>query len=185
MFFDNSKCFGQSLAFAATICFWLTLLTNHQVHGNIGVKPSAANLTASNVPYPYYDYERDPRQWFSQGYGSYGTTFAPFNGGIETLVVGFMISLAIGFIGLPLMILLYSMFLGNTGSGFSLVPPSAATTTINGRKRREANVIEALLPQLDSVNNEKLIDIFKKLTAQPDQMNYLMKFFKNNKEQQK
>uniref|UniRef100_T1KKZ1 Uncharacterized protein n=1 Tax=Tetranychus urticae TaxID=32264 RepID=T1KKZ1_TETUR len=147
-----------------------------------GVKPAAANLTASNVPYPYYNYDRDPRQWFSSGYGTYGTTFAPFNGGIETLVVGFMISLAIGFIGLPLMILLYSMFLGNTGGGFNLAPP-ATTTTINGRKRREASVIEALLPQLDSISNEKLIEIFKKLTAQPEQMNYLMRFFKNKETQ--
>uniref|UniRef100_T1KKY5 Uncharacterized protein n=1 Tax=Tetranychus urticae TaxID=32264 RepID=T1KKY5_TETUR len=147
------------------------------------LKPAAANLTASNVPYPYYNYDRDPRQWFSSGYGTYGTTFAPFNGGIEALIVGFMISLAIGFIGLPLMILLYSMFLGNTGGGgFNLAPP-ATTTTINGRKRREASVIEALLPQLDSISNEKLIEIFKKLTAQPDQMNYLMRFFKNKETQ--
>lgn len=135
------------------------------------VKASAANLTAFNTPYAYYDFERDPRQWYSAAY-NYPSSMSPFSGGIEAIGVGFLIALGIGAIGLPLLILLYSMFLGNTNSGFNFVPP-ATTTTVQGRKRRDLS--EKMFAQMNPDLRGKLLEIYKQFTSGQDKVELVKK----------
>ncbi|XP_074605650.1 uncharacterized protein LOC141858718 [Brevipalpus obovatus] len=142
------------------------------------VKASSANLTAFNTPYAFYDYERDPRQWLTQGYSGYtGSSMTPFSGGVEAIAIGFLIALGIGAIGLPLMILLYSMFIGNNNSGFNFVPP-ATTTTVSGRKRRDV-VSEAMFPNVNPQIQGKLFEIYKQFTDSTEKMDILKRLFKS------
>lgn len=149
----------------------------HAINRDGTVKAAAANLTAFNTPYAYYDFERDPRQWFGGGYGSYGSGLTPFNGGVEAIAIGLLIALGIGAIGLPLMILLYSMFLGNSNSGFNFVPP-ATTTTVSGRKRRDL-MPEMMFPNLNPQLQVKMYDVFKQFTAAQDKMDFLKNMIKS------
>ncbi|XP_074600949.1 uncharacterized protein LOC141854977 [Brevipalpus obovatus] len=157
-----------------TILFSLICGCVYSVHGinrdGSGIKASAANLTnAFNTPYAFYDYERDPRQWLGTPYGA---TLPPLSGGLEAIAIGLLIALGLGIIGFPLVILLFSLFLGNTGS-FNFVPP-ATTTTVTGRKRREA--MEQLFPQINSQLHSKIISLYEQFSSAPDKMAYLKKF---------
>lgn len=135
------------------------------------VKASAANLTAFNTPYAYYDFERDPRQWYAnaQAY-NYPSSLSPFSGGIEAIGVGLLIAIGIGAIGLPLIILLYSMFLGNSNAGFNFVPP-ATTTTVQGRKRRDLE--EKMFNKANPNLRGKLFDVYKQFTSAQDKFEYV------------
>jgi len=138
-----------------------------------GIKASAANLTnAFNTPYAFYDYERDPRQWLGTPYaGAYGAALPPLSGGLEAIAIGLLIALGLGIIGFPLVILLFSLFLGNTGT-FNFVPP-ATTTTVSGRKRREA--MEQLFPHINSQLHSKIISLYEQFSSAPDKIAYLKK----------
>uniref|UniRef100_T1JYS0 Uncharacterized protein n=1 Tax=Tetranychus urticae TaxID=32264 RepID=T1JYS0_TETUR len=152
------------LVFTIVVQLGLSQLTTASV-----VKPAAANLTAYNTPYAYYDYERDPRQWMGTPYtGPYGASVAPLTGGLEAIAIGLLIALGIGIIGFPLVLLLFSLFLGNTGSGLSFVPP-ASQTTVTGRKRRD--VLGNMFPQVPPQFQDKLIKMFTQFTDAPDKMN--------------
>lgn len=141
-----------------------------------GIKASAANLTAFNTPYAYYDFERDPRQWMGTPYAGYGATLPPLSGGLEAIAIGLLIALGLGIIGFPLIILLFSLFIGNTGSGFNFVPP-ATTTTVTGRKRREA--LEKMFPQINPAIQGKLMSVFEQFVSAPDKVAYLKKMLES------
>jgi hypothetical protein len=119
--------------------------------------------------YPYYDYERDPRQWLSGGYGGYSPMY-PFMGGHEAIVIGLMIAIGVGFIGLPLIILIFSMFTGNSNLNF--VPPST-TTTLTGRKKRE--ILESLFPKMNPQVQDKVLYIFEQFSKTDNKMDFLKK----------
>ncbi|XP_053209816.1 uncharacterized protein LOC128393644 [Panonychus citri] len=139
-------------------------------------KAAAANLTAYNTPYAYYDYERDPRQWMGTPYTPYGASVAPLTGGLEAIAIGLLIALGIGIIGFPLVLLLFSLFLGNSGSGLSFVPP-ASTTTVTGRKRRD--VLSNLFPQVPPQLQDRLVKMFSQFSESPDKMAFIKKYLES------
>lgn len=152
------------------------------------VKASSANLTAYNTPYAFYDYERDPRRWFGNGQyapgASYAGPLAQFPGGLEAIAIGLMMAVGAGFIVIPLMIILYMIFIQPNGNpnlngGFNFIQ-HPATTTIGGRKRREASKNDHLgLPEMVSpVIQEKVMSFFKKFADAPARMEYLKNILK-------
>ena len=118
--------------------------------------PGISNYTAAShyaTPY-YYELERDPRLWLSGlgggGGGGAGYGYSPFSyggsslfsgGGVEAAVVCLLVVVGIGVIGLPMLLLVFSMFNNNMSNnpsgGFNFIPPTS-TTTVTGRRRRSA-----------------------------------------------
>lgn len=140
-------------------------------------KSGSANVSTSfTTPYAYYDYDRDPRQWigtpYAGAYSAYGAAIPPLSNSLEAIAIGLLIALGLGIIGFPVIILLFSLFLGNTGSAFNFIPP-ATTTTVTGRKRRDT--LEQLFPQINPQIHEKILGIYEKFTNAPDKLNYLRK----------
>ncbi|XP_053212170.1 uncharacterized protein LOC128395720 [Panonychus citri] len=192
---SQQQLFGKmivNLSLVATLSLIVSLIgLTGAVSSQDSVKASSANLTAYNTPYAYYDYERDPRRWFGNGQfapgASYAGPLAQFPGGLEAIAIGLMMAVGAGFIVIPLMIILYMIFVSpngnpnlNGGFNFSQLP----TTTTIGRKRREAGgkSAEALvggLPEMMSpFVQEKLLSFFKKFANAPDRMEYIKNMLK-------
>lgn len=115
-----------------------------------------SNYTSAShfaTPY-YYELERDPRQWLSGlgGAGAAGYGYSPFSyggsslfsggGGMEAAVICLLVVVGIGVVGLPMLLMLFSMFNNNMSNapsgGFNFIPPTS-TTTVTGRRRRSAD----------------------------------------------
>ncbi|XP_025017489.1 uncharacterized protein LOC112539306 [Tetranychus urticae] len=178
-----------NMSSVAVFCFIVSLIGLPGTSASQdSVKASSANLTAYNMPYAFYDYERDPRRWFGNGQYSPGASYAgplaQFPGGLEAIAIGLMMAVGAGFIIIPLMILLYMTFVApngnpNLNSGFNFMQ-HPATTTIAGRKRREASGGDNFgLPEMVSpIIQEKVMSFFKKFADSPDRMKYLMNVLK-------
>lgn len=170
-----------------------------------------ANLTsASHYTQPfYYEYERDPRQWLGNYGGGYSSPFGYGNGwlsngfgSVEAIVVCLLVIVGVGVLGFPMLLLLFSLFstgLGTPNSGFNFIPPSS-TTTVNGRRKRSTNELNAsLMRRLLEINSmddllalkelnglsdlvmanvnpqirEKATQYFKQFTQAPDKIEYI------------
>ena len=81
-----------------------------------------------------------------------------------------LVILGIGVIGLPFLLLIFSAFTGSQGANF-MSPNfmSPATTTVAGRKRRDA-----FSSSLHPIIQSKLVDIMKKFSTAPDKMALLL-----------
>lgn len=126
------------------------------------VKAAAANLTnAFNTPYAYYDFERDPRRWFTGPYGS--SSLLPVNGGVEAIGLGLMIAVGLGFIILPLLMILYSNMSGHGGfgSGFNIF--NKPIPSYPGRKKRD--ILQSLFPEIHPQLQEKISSVFKQFVS--------------------
>lgn len=131
------------------------------------VKAAAANLTnAFNTPYAYYDLERDPRRWFNS---PYGPLILPVNGGVEAIVIGLMMAVGIGFIILPLLMILYSNFSGHGfGSGFNIF--NKPMPSFPGRKKRD--ILQSIFPELHPQTQEKLLNVFKQVISATSKLDF-------------
>lgn len=160
----------HSLCLVSLFCvFHASFAINRDGNGKSGT----ANVSSSfTTPYAYYDYDRDPRQWMNTPYAGYAASLPPLTNGLEAIAIGLLIALGLGIIGFPLVILLFSLFLGNSGSAFNFVPP-ATTTTVTGRKRRDT--LEQMFPQVNPQIHEKLLGIYEQFTKAPDKISYLKK----------
>lgn len=150
----------------------------------------ASNYTsASHYATPfYYELERDPRHWLGglgsgamSGYGGYapfsygGGSLFSSGGGIETAIVCLLVVVGIGVIGLPMLLLLFSVFSNNNMSnapsaGFNFIPPTS-TTTVTGRRRKrspEPHLSDQLLGRLSNRLSE--LSSMTEVTALTDQL---------------
>lgn len=121
---------------------------------------SANNLTyAFNTPYAYYDFERDPKRWFT------GPLSLPGNLNMETIVIGLMIGAGISFIALPLVLFLYNNFFGANNFGFTFVKPQMPANYA-GRKKRQ--ILQELFPSIHPTIENRISALVKQFMAATD-----------------
>jgi hypothetical protein len=105
------------------------------------------------------------------GYGGLGS----FGGPIEAIIIGLCVVFGLGIIGIPIFLLILTLFQNNgLGGGLNLVPTT--TTTVAGRKRRN---IESLLPEVNPALRQKLFNIFENFIETPDKIKMIDKLLES------
>ena len=114
---------------------------------------------SSHQPGVTMEADRDPRQWLNAGYG-YGSPYMGLGmwGGTEMILTCLLVVLGIGVIGLPFILLIFSAFTG--GQGVNFMPPTT-TTTVAGRRKRDASIFPDVNPDLQSKLFEILSNFYK------------------------
>lgn len=154
--------------FAGFLLISLFSLSMAQFFDRDGTTKSASNLTnAHNTPYAYYEFDRDPKRFFANPFGP-NQLLLPVNGGLESVVIGLMLAVGVGFIVLPLLMILYNSF---GGGNFAFNKPPI----FGGRKKRE--VLDTLFPQFKPQTQQQLMDILNQFTAANDKVDFLKSIF--------
>lgn len=101
----------------------------------------------------------------SYGYGSYGSP-------VEMFIIALIIIIGIGIVGWPFMILIASLYSGNTALNF--VPPTT-TTTVTGRRKRDSAMfpLAALFDNLNPDVARRLADIFERVVKSEDKLSLI------------
>lgn len=187
-----------TVSFALLIVSSSAVITRADQSNQSGTQTGTVHTTTTRITngssatgYPHYVYHqgpgqpgvqvevgadpnRDPRQWLAGGYGGYpgvgyGGGLGLGLGGTEMLLTCLLVILGIGVIGLPFLLLIFSAFTG--GQGVNFIPPTT-TTTVAGRKKREA---ESMFPRINPDVQSKLFGILDTFFKASDKM----KHFKN------
>lgn len=85
-------------------------------------------------------------------------------GPIEAIIIGLLVVAGFSIVGFPLLFLFMNMFNGyNAGTGLNVVPTT--TTTVAGRRKREA---EAIFGKSNPMIQDKLISILDSFAETPN-----------------
>ena len=100
-----------------------------------------------------------------------------FGGPIEAIIIGLLVVAGFAVVGIPFFLLFLGLFNGGGGiglgsglGGLNLVPTT--TTAVTGRKKREVN---SLLPEVNPLVQQKLLNAFENFIRTPDKIRLIEK----------